>query len=309
VLRSNPIVKISEPGRTPLHLVLRQPVEVGRDCDGVLLADSELSRRHLRLTATAGRVTVQDLGSTNGSMLDGIPIVGPTGLRDGEVVTFGNCTLEVVEVNGATAAVASEDPVRRTSIDLVADAAVASGLIPRAVPDGGTLTIVFSDIEQSTRRAVELGDEGWLKLLGFHNSLIRRHVERHGGYEVKSQGDGFMLAFSSARAALMCAIDVMRALDAHGRSRPTDALRIRIGMHTGEAILEDGDLFGRPVVLAARIANQARGGEILVSSLVREIVESRGDLAFGDSRSVELKGLSGAHTLHAVDWVRSRRDA
>jgi class 3 adenylate cyclase len=252
---------------------------------------------------------VQDLGSTNGSMLDGIPIVGPTGLRDGEVVTFGNCTLEVVEVNGATAAVASEDPVRRTSIDLVADAAVASGLIPRAVPDGGTLTIVFSDIEQSTRRAVELGDEGWLKLLGFHNSLIRRHVERHGGYEVKSQGDGFMLAFSSARAALMCAIDVMRALDAHGRSRPTDALRIRIGMHTGEAILEDGDLFGRPVVLAARIANQARGGEILVSSLVREIVESRGDLAFGDSRSVELKGLSGAHTLHAVDWVRSRRDA
>ncbi|MDP9333980.1 MAG: FHA domain-containing protein [Actinomycetota bacterium] len=305
--RSDPIVKISEPGRTSLHLVVRRPVEVGRDCDGVLLADIELSRRHLRLSATAGRVTVQDLGSTNGTTLDGTPIVGPTGVRAGEVVRFGHCTLEVVAGNGTVAAAPSFDALRQTSIDLVADAAVSSGSIPRAVPEGGTLTIVFSDIEQSTRRAVELGDERWLELLGFHNNVIRRHLERHGGYEVKSQGDGFMLAFSSARSALLCSIDVMRALENHARSRPTDALRIRIGMHTGEAIIEDGDLFGKPVVLAARIANQACGGEILVSSLVREIVESRGDLAFGDSRSVELKGLSGAHTLHAVDWVRSRR--
>jgi class 3 adenylate cyclase len=302
----NPTVRISEPGRTPLHLVVRQPLEVGRDCDGLLLSDAELSRRHLRLTATAGRVTVQDLGSTNGTTLDGSTIVGSTAVRLGEVIKFGRCTLEVVAGNGADA-VATDDVVRRTSIDLVAEAAAASGSIPRAVADGGTLTIVFSDIEQSTRRAVDLGDEAWLQLLGFHNALIRRHVERHGGYEVKAQGDGFMLAFPSARSALLCSIDVMRAFDAHGRSRPTDALRIRIGMHTGEALMEDGDLIGKPVVLAARIANQAFGGEILVSSLVREIVESRGDLAFGDSRSVELKGLSGAHTLHTVDW--SRRDA
>jgi class 3 adenylate cyclase len=308
VLPPHPLVKITEPGRTPLHLVLHQPVEVGRDCDGVLLADSELSRRHLRLTATAGQVCVQDLGSTNGTTLDGSPIVGPTDVRPGQVVTFGRCTLEVVSNNGARTP-ATNDPLRKTSIDLVADAAVSSGSLPRAVPDGGTLTIVFSDIEQSTRRAVELGDERWMELLGFHNALIRRHVERHGGYEVKAQGDGFMLAFPSARSALLCSIDVMRALESHGRSRPTDALRIRIGMHTGEAIIEDGDLFGKPVVLAARIGNQARGGEILVSSLVREIVESRGDLVFADSRSVELKGLQGAHTLHAVDWVRSRRDA
>jgi class 3 adenylate cyclase len=310
VSRPDPVIKITEPGRTPLHLVLRQPLDVGRDCDGVLLGDVELSRRHLRLTATAGRVTVQDLGSTNGTTLDGSPIVGPTGVREGQIVKFGHCMLEVLVGNGAAIAVASGDPLRRTSIDLVADAVIESGSIPRAIPDGGTMTIVFSDIEQSTRRAVELGDEQWLELLGFHNALIRRHVERHGGYEVKSQGDGFMLAFPSARAALLCAIDVMRALEAHGKSRPTDALRVRVGMHTGEAIIEDGDLFGKSVVLAARIANQARGGEILVSSLVREIVESRGDLTFGASRSVELKGLSGAHTLHPVNWgARARRDA
>ena len=96
----------------------------------------------------------------------------------------------------------------------------------------------------------------------------------------------------------------MRALDAHARSHPTDAMRIRIGMHTGEAIVEDGDLFGKPVVLAARIANQARGGEILVSSLVREIVESRGDLTFGPTRDAELKGLVGTHSLHPIEWTQ-----
>jgi len=169
----------------------------------------------------------------------------------------------------------------------------------------GTLTIVFSDIEGSTRRAEQLGDEAWMELLSFHNRLVRRQVERAGGYEVKSQGDGFMLAFPSARAAVTCSIEVMRALEVHARSRPNDALRVRIGMHTGEAIEQDGDLFGKPVILAARIANQAVGGEILVSSLVREIVESRGDLTFGASREVALKGLAGRHLLHPVLWATS----
>src|SRR5262249_24199477 len=212
------------------------------------------------------------------------------------------CTLEVVATNGAVARRSSEDAVRQTSIDVVADAAVASGSIPEAVPEGGTLTIVFSDIEQSTRRAVELGDERWLGVLCFSNAIIRRHVARYCGLEVKSQGDGFMLAFSSARSAVLFSIDVMRALESHARSRPTDAVRIRVGMHTGEAIVEDGDLFGKPVVLASRIASEARGGEILVSSLVREIIESRGDLTFGATRQVTLKGLAGSHSLHAIDW-------
>jgi class 3 adenylate cyclase len=162
------------------------------------------------------------------------------------------------------------------------------------------LTIVFSDIEGSTRRAEQLGDKAWKELLRFHNRLVRRQVERAGGYEVKAQGDGFMLAFPSARSAIMCSIEIMRTLEVHSRSRPNDALRVRIGMHTGEA---DGDMVGKPVVLAARIANQANGGEILVSSLVREIVESRGDLAFGPAREVVLKGLVGEYLLHPLLWT------
>jgi class 3 adenylate cyclase len=293
---------ITEPGRTPLHLVVRRPVEVGRDCDGLLLADAELSRQHLRLSATAGRLVVADLGSTNGTKLDGAELRGPTRVAPGQVVTFGHCRLELVApVNGRVASIAA-DPLRRTSIDVVADAAVADPM-PATPFGGGTLTIVFSDIEQSTRRTEELGDAAWLGLLGLHNSVVRRQLERHGGHEVKAQGDGFMLAFPSARAAVRFAIGVQRTLDAHGRSQPAELLRVRIGMHTGEAIMEDGDLFGHSVVLAARIAGRARGGEILVSSLVREIVESRGDLSFGQTREAELKGLAGTHRLHPILWA------
>jgi class 3 adenylate cyclase len=97
--------------------------------------------------------------------------------------------------------------------------------------------------------------------------------------------------------------EVQRALQSLARSRPTEAVRIRIGLHTGEAIQDDdGDLFGKHVVLAARIANEAGGGEILVSSLVREIVDARGDLQFGEPRTVELKGIAGNHTVHPVRW-------
>jgi adenylate cyclase len=295
-----PTVKITEPGRTPLHLVVQHPIEVGRDGDGVLLADPLLSRRHLRLSALGGTVTVQDLGSTNGSKLDGAALIGPTELRAGQVVEFGACRIELVTPSPRATDPAT-DPSRRTSIDLVA-AAVADEPIPAVLRAGGTLTIVFSDIEDSTRRNDELGDAAWMRLLNVHNTLIRRQVERSGGIEVKAQGDGFMLAFPSARSAARCCIEIQRALDRHASSHPLDELRVRIGMHTGEAIVEGGDLFGKPVVLAARIANQARGGEILVSSLVREILDSRGDLVFGKSRDVELKGLEGTHCLHPLDW-------
>jgi pSer/pThr/pTyr-binding forkhead associated (FHA) protein len=92
-----PTVRVTEPGRTPLHLLIRRPMDVGRDCDGLLLADAELSRRHLRLSAAAGRLTVQDLNSTNGTQVDGTVLIGPTGVRPGQVVTFGQCRLEVLD--------------------------------------------------------------------------------------------------------------------------------------------------------------------------------------------------------------------
>ncbi|MEE8346635.1 MAG: adenylate/guanylate cyclase domain-containing protein, partial [Dehalococcoidia bacterium] len=163
------------------------------------------------------------------------------------------------------------------------------------------VTILFSDIESSTAMTERLGDKRWLELLRGHNAIVRKRVAAHEGFEVKSEGDGFMLAFGSARKALACAIDIQRAFAERNESAD-EPIKVRIGLHTGEAIKEDEDFFGRNVILAARIASQAGGGEILVSSLLKELAESAGDIAFGDGREVELKGLAGTHRLFEVGW-------
>jgi class 3 adenylate cyclase len=303
--QGRPAVVIREPGRSPLRLLVTGPaIEVGRDCRGVLLTDPQISRRHLSLREVDGTVCVTDLGSTNGTRVDGAPIAGDHTLAPGEVVQLGTTTIALLTETPAAAAHAA----RSTSIDLVAAAAVADPPDFAALPaDGGTLTIVFSDIEHSTRRAVEVGDVRWMELLELHNSIVRRQVTRHRGTEIKAQGDGFMLSFPSARRALACMVDVQRALHALARSRPADGLRVRVGVHTGEVIVgDDGDLFGRHVVIASRVADAARGGEILVSGLVRELVEPRGDFTFGAPRLATLKGLGPDHPVHPVAWDQDR---
>lgn len=167
-----------------------------------------------------------------------------------------------------------------------------------ATAPNGTVTILFTDIEGSTHITESLGDLEWMNLLHEHNAIVRDQVARHSGFEVKSQGDGFMLAFPSAREALKCAIDIQRAL---GR-RDSDDLRVRIGLHTGEPIRDADDFYGKAVNLAARIAAEARGSEILVSSLVRELTESAGEFTFEGPTDAELKGLSGMYRLSTVRW-------
>lgn len=161
----------------------------------------------------------------------------------------------------------------------------------------GRVTILFSDIENSTLITERLGDERWIEVLRAHNAVFRRRVIEHRGYEVKNQGDGFMLVFPDPLAALECAAAVQRDL---AGEVGTERVRVRIGMHVGEAIQSEGDLFGRSVILAARIAAQARGGEILASEALREA----GADAFGfdSGRELELKGLAGTHRVFRADW-------
>jgi class 3 adenylate cyclase len=191
----------------------------------------------------------------------------------------------------------------RTSIDDLATSVELDrpDLRPAAAPDG-TVTILFSDIEDSTALTERLGDRRWHELLGDHNEIVRKHVAQHGGFEVKNQGDGFMLAFPSARHAVMCATDIQRGLAAHRERHPDQPIRVRIGLHTGEAIKDHDDFFGKNVILAARIGAQAKGDEILVSSLLKQLVESTGELSFDDGRELELKGLSGSYEVFAVLW-------
>ena len=107
-------------------------------------------------------------------------------------------------------------------------------------------------------------------------------------------GDGFMVSFGSAAGALDCAIAIQRAL-------VDQQVKVRIGLNAGEPIAEEEDLFGTSVILAARVAAQASGGEILVSNVVRELVAGRGFL-FSDRGERALRGFEDPVTVYEVSW-------
>ena len=197
-----------------------------------------------------------------------------------------------------------------TSIDFLIDevASERPDIAAHAAPDG-KVTILFSDIEDSTLMTERLGDERWLQVLRAHNTLFRRLVRSHRGFEVKNQGDGFMLVFPDSSRALECAAAIQREL-ADRDPVEGERVRVRMGMHAGEAIREEGDFFGRSVILAARIAADAAGGEILVSEELKQRAEDGdGDAAapvgFDAARELELKGLAGTHLVYRADWEQA----
>ncbi len=177
-------------------------------------------------------------------------------------------------------------------------------LASHAAPDG-TVTIMFSDIEGSTEKTDRLGDNAWMDVLREHNAIVREQIKAYGGFEVKSEGDGFMVAFQSARRALDCAIAIQQALEARNAKgemgNEGEPVRVRIGLHAGEVIKEGEDFFGRNVIMAARVASQARGGELLASGVLKALLEGS-DVPWGDKRVAELKGLSGEHEIWPVAW-------
>jgi class 3 adenylate cyclase len=177
-----------------------------------------------------------------------------------------------------------------------------------AAPDG-TVTILFTDIEDSTALNESLGDGRWMEVLRAHNEIVRECIREHGGYEVKSQGDGFMVAYPSAREGLQCAIDMQRTLASAKFEGFAEPLRVRIGLHTGEAIREGDDFFGRSVTLAARLGERADGREILTSAIVRDLVGGRSEIGFEDAGEAQLKGLRGSERVYRVVWREVERPA
>jgi class 3 adenylate cyclase len=168
-------------------------------------------------------------------------------------------------------------------------------------PDG-VVTILFSDMADSSLMFERMGDLRAQAIVRLHNEIIREQVALHKGAEVKTTGDGFMIAFSSARRALQCAIAIQRALAAYCAENSSDPICVKMGLHAGEAIRESNDFFGKAVILASRIADLARAGEILVSSTLRDLTESAGDLHFAEVQKVELKGFSGTYQICRAIW-------
>jgi class 3 adenylate cyclase/pimeloyl-ACP methyl ester carboxylesterase len=177
-------------------------------------------------------------------------------------------------------------------------------LLPKAAtpaPRGGLVTILFTDVEGSTALTQRLGDVRARVVFREHERITREALREFGGSEVKSMGDGFMASFVSATQALQCAISMQRAFAAHNEAQPDAPLNIRIGLNTGEPIAEEEDLFGTAVITAARIAGAAKGGEVLASNVVRELVAGRG-FAFADRGEMALRGFDDPVRVFELRW-------
>jgi class 3 adenylate cyclase/pimeloyl-ACP methyl ester carboxylesterase len=161
-------------------------------------------------------------------------------------------------------------------------------------PDRILATILFTDLVDSTAKAVEIGDRAWRELLTRHNERVRRQLVRFRGREVDSAGDGFFASgFDGPARAIRCACAIVDSVRELG-------LDVRAGLHTGECELVDGKIAGIAVNIGARVAGQAAPGEVLVSSTVKDLVAGSG-LGFRDRGSHELKGIPGEWRLYAVD--------
>ena len=186
--------------------------------------------------------------------------------------------------------------------DLSAWAADQRADILNIASSDGTVTLFFSDIEDSTALNDKLGDAAWVRVLAGHESLVRGRVDQYRGQVVKTAGDGFMVAFRDAEAGCRAALDIQKDLRRNRDPRLwLSPLRVRIGIHTGTVVTRDGDYFGRNVAMAARVAACADGGEVLASTAVHEALDDDAAVVLVEDDEVELKGLSGTHVLWRVE--------
>jgi adenylate cyclase len=163
----------------------------------------------------------------------------------------------------------------------------------------GTVSLMFTDIEDSTVLAQEMGDRKWRRIIEDHDRFIAATVRKHAGTVIKTLGDGALITFGGARAALRCAVD----LQAGFAERP---FAVRIGIHAGDVVRSGDDVIGVTVNKAARVAAAAAGGQVVVSSIVRELVGATDEFSFGDPFLVELKGIEGVHELIPLELGSAR---
>jgi class 3 adenylate cyclase len=206
--------------------------------------------------------------------------------------------------NGETAPPSSRDDTRGANTAPLGEAA-RDAVRAFASPEG-VVTILFTDIVGSTRFRQKLGDESAQERFRQQNQVVRHQIQQSGGFEVKTQGDGFMVAFGDAATALACAIAIQRAVLEDNQQRAGQELHVRMGLNCGQAIKEDEDFFGGPVVVAARIASLAKGGEILVSSTVRGLTGLQPGIHYVRRGRHRLKGLDGEYEVWSVAWQHGK---
>jgi class 3 adenylate cyclase len=171
-------------------------------------------------------------------------------------------------------------------------------------PTDGTVTILFCDMVDYAGMTERLGDHASRDVLRDHHRIVRDALARHGGREIKVQGDGFMLAFGGVARALRCAADIQRDFADYVSPTGGEQIAVHIGVHTGDAFDEGDDYLGLTVIVASRLADAAGPGEILVSSLSEQLVQSSGEFSFDGYGNTPLKGMTRPQPSALLLWKR-----
>jgi class 3 adenylate cyclase len=193
------------------------------------------------------------------------------------------------------------DAVAAAIEDFLADAPAppVAPAIPPAVASAFR-TILFTDLEAHTAMMQRLGDERGRAVLREHERLTRAALRAHGGTEIKTMGDAFVVSFTSATKALECAVALQRAFAQHAEAGG-EPLRVRVGVNAGEPIAENDDLFGAAVIIASRLADEANSGQIVVADVVRQLVAGK-DFLFSDRGESTLKGIQAPVRTWELLW-------
>ena len=161
----------------------------------------------------------------------------------------------------------------------------------------GPILVLFTDIVGSTKITQELGDEGAQKIVRAHNVIVRMALKDHGGTEVKHTGDGIMARFGHSQQAVEASLVMLKGVVEHNKEWPALPLHMRIGINAGEPIVEDNDLFGSTVQMAARVCDAAETDGVLVTNVVRELCAGK-ELKFKEAGKYGMKGIDGPVVLY-----------
>jgi hypothetical protein len=294
-------VIVREPNRTPLVLTVHEPLEIGRDCSGLLLRDSSLSRRHLLLEPMPDGVVVSDLNSRNGTTLDNEPLRLRHRLGTGEVIRFGSCTLEW---SGRTASrirhrlipIAAPTALSRLGVEVAVGGEInggrssfrsgldlQSGKTLNKSTEARMIAVVASEAFVSREARSASGHVHWSEVRRVHSKILRSMLVRHRGVEVASMDEGFVVAFQSTTIALAFVDDLRNATANFGSANPGLQHDIRIGVDlvetnfplNGSATLDWRPDWRSVFLTAARIALAAQRNEILVSEIVSSFCVSK----------------------------------
>ena len=253
-----------------------------------------------RSSATPGRAARRQEIASDIDVRDVLPVISAPTLvlhvRGDPYIRPGHGQYLAAHIPGATLLEidGTDHMPAADTVEAIADATeeFLTGHKPRVVIRRALMSVAFTDIVDSTKRAAELGDKQWRQLLETHDSLATSEVESVGGRLVKFTGDGLMATFDGPARAVQCLRTLGERLDEFG-------LPMRAGVHTGEVEVIGDDIGGIAVHIAARISALAGPGEVLTSSTVRDLVAGSG-LEFEDRGEHELKGVPGVWRVLAA---------